>query len=109
MRFKNKEAEAASDLTNPRITNSGENIRPPPRPTIVSTREMKKMAIIKITDTVIASSDAGFWITYFREWNFLLYRDDLLYRRGTHESVQECNFPVCLLIYPAADNNFHTY
>jgi hypothetical protein len=35
--------EAAWDLANPRITNKGENISPPPRPTMVRTKEIKKI------------------------------------------------------------------
>jgi hypothetical protein len=62
MRFRNSDAEAASDLANPRIINRGENMRPPPRPTIVSTKEMEKMAAIRSTDAGIASDDSQFLI-----------------------------------------------
>jgi len=56
IRFRNIEAEAAWDLANPRSTNSGEKISPPPRPTILSTKEMAKIAVISGTEMVMAST-----------------------------------------------------
>jgi len=44
MRFKNKEAEAAAAFGKPITTKSGEKMRPPPKPTMVSSSEIKNMA-----------------------------------------------------------------
>jgi hypothetical protein len=41
--FKNSEAESAVDLGNSRRINRGEKIKPPPSPTMVRTKEARKM------------------------------------------------------------------
>jgi len=55
--LRNNEADAASTFAKPRIRKRGENMRPPPRPTIVSTRDIKKTAAMRIADRVMASED----------------------------------------------------